>query len=78
MSLEIKLSKVQEILKNKDILVENNNFVDKEASYISFDSRSIKENTLFFCKGQHYKKKYLISAIQSGAITYVYAAPCGT
>lgn len=47
--------------------VEDNSIVE----YLSFDSRDIKANTLFFCKGEHFHVNYLQSALESGAIVYL-------
>ena len=39
--------------------------------HISYDSRDIKENTLFLCKGRAFKRKYLLHAIEEGACSYI-------
>jgi UDP-N-acetylmuramyl-tripeptide synthetase len=67
----MKCNKVIEILKNNNLLIEYNNLFDKEIEYISYDSRDIKENTMFFCKGKNYKKEYLFDSINKGTICYV-------
>ena len=58
------------ILKKQGYLIKydkfNNNF-----KYLSYNSKDIKENTLFFCKGENFKKKYLKEAIKKGATCYV-------
>ena len=38
---------------------------------ISYDSRDIKENTLFICKGFRFKDEYLNDAIEKKAICYM-------
>ncbi len=38
---------------------------------ITFDSREVVPGTLFFCKGEGFKKEYLDSAIEKGAAAYV-------
>lgn len=42
-------------------------FVD----YISYNSADIRENTLFVCKGAHFKEEYLHDALEKGALCYV-------
>ena len=59
------------------LLKEDNNFIeekcspDREIAFISYDSRKVKKDTLFFCKGQNYKEEYLRQAIADGACLYV-------
>ncbi len=38
---------------------------------VSYDSREVKEGTLFFCKGAHFEPRYLTMALEKGAIGYV-------
>lgn len=71
MELEIKFSKVFEILKEEGILLESKQVGASKINYISSDSRDVKENTLFFCKGKHYKQEYLMQAIEKGANIYI-------
>jgi UDP-N-acetylmuramyl tripeptide synthase len=71
MNLEIKFSKVFEILKKENILLESKQVGASRINYISYDSRDIEENTLFFCKGKNYKQEYLLQAIQKGTNIYV-------
>ena len=42
---------------------------------ISFDSRKVKENCLFFCKGEHFRPAFLTMARDKGAITYIAEKP---
>ena len=42
-----------------------------DIEFISYNSRDIKKNTLFICKGAHFKAEYLSSAIESGAVCYL-------
>ena len=39
--------------------------------HLSFDTRDLRPNTLFFCKGVHFKVDYLIQASDHGAVAYV-------
>ena len=39
--------------------------------YLTFDSKKVKEGTLFICKGAAFKAEYLEEAIRRGAIAYV-------
>jgi len=71
MELEMKFSKVFEILKEEGILLESKQVGASQINYISYDSRDIKENTLFFCKGKNYKQEYLYQAIEKGAKIYI-------
>ncbi len=40
-------------------------------SMLTYDSRAVKIDALFFCKGAQFKKEYLMSAIEKGAKAYV-------
>lgn len=44
---------------------------DREIEYISCNSRDIRPNTLFLCKGAHFKSEYLKAAMENGAVCYV-------
>ncbi len=62
--------KIIEILEKHNLLVEYDN-ADVKFSYLSYNSKDIKENTLFVCKGVSFKEDYLFDAIKNGAICYV-------
>lgn len=40
-------------------------------TYLSYDSRDLKENTLFFCKGLNFKAELLEAAVQDGVTHYL-------
>ena len=40
-------------------------------TYVSYDSRDVILGTLFICKGQSFKRDFLLQAIDKGAIAYV-------
>ena len=44
---------------------------DDPVGYISYDTRDMKEDTLFVCKGAHFRDEYLKTALDSGAVGYV-------
>lgn len=39
--------------------------------HLSFDTRDLRPNTLFFCKGAHFMVEYLKQAAENGAVAYV-------
>lgn len=47
----------------------------EEIQHITYDSRDIKENTLFFCKGANFHLSYLEQAIKDGATCYISETP---
>lgn len=65
-----KFNDIVELLDNKGLLVEKYD-CDLEIEDISFDSREIKNGTLFFAKGVHFKKEYLEDSFNKGAVAYV-------
>ncbi len=67
----ITIEQVIKLLEEKKILKETNSIESTKIEFISYDSRNIKTNTMFFCKGENYKTEYLEQAILKGAIIYV-------
>lgn len=65
----MKLEKLINGLKDYDLYVKGDG--DLDIDYISYDSRDVKKNTLFVCKGVMFKKDYLNDAIKSGATCYL-------
>lgn len=65
------VEKIINLLKEDNNFIEEHSSYDREIAYISYDSRKIKKDTLFFCKGQNYKAEYLKQALDSGACIYV-------
>ncbi len=39
--------------------------------HLSYNSRFVSPNTLFFCKGLHFRPAYLAQAIENGAVAYI-------
>jgi UDP-N-acetylmuramyl-tripeptide synthetase len=62
-----------EVLKEKGLLVRSDlkNLDRADVLDITYDSRNVKEGTLFFCKGRHFKKEFLEDAISRGALAYI-------
>ncbi|WP_103981445.1 Mur ligase family protein [Helcococcus massiliensis] len=61
---------IVDLLKSKDVLVEYTD-QDLEIKDITYDSRQVEQNTLFFAKGLHFKEEYLQSAKDLGACAYI-------
>mgnify|MGYP002233349627 FL=1 len=38
---------------------------------LTYDSREVKANTMFICKGAAFRETYLVSAIEKGAVLYI-------
>lgn len=66
----MKYNEIIKVLKEENLLdlYEEKNI---DIDYLSYDSRDIKENTLFFCKGFSFKEEYLDEAIDKGSLAYV-------
>ncbi len=71
MNLKITYHEILEVLKKEDILLESKNVNESLVKYISYDSRDIKKDTLFLCKGVNYKEEYLNQAIEKGSNMYI-------
>ncbi len=52
-----------------DVSVQNE--ANPPIEFVSYDSRNIRPNTLFLCKGNAFKRDYLLSAVDQGAVAYV-------
>lgn len=68
--LILSLKRIKDILTKNNLLIDYN-IIDENIKYISYDSRNIKKNSLFFCKGVYFKEEYLKEAVENGAIAYV-------
>ena len=68
------LEKYIDKLKEKELLIEENisdKLKEEKVENLTYDSRDVKENTLFVCKGINFKKEYLDSALKLGAMAYI-------
>lgn len=66
-----KLKDFIKLFKDNGIFVEADCDENAEIGYISYNSRDIKPNTLFLCKGAHFKEQFLCDALNKGSIAYV-------
>lgn len=57
-------------LEEENQLIEYDN-KDINFSYITYNSKEVKDKTLFICKGTSFKKEYLQEAIKKGATAYI-------
>ncbi len=82
--MTIKLKQIEDLLKEQNLLKEfiyQNNWYynlpvdDKELTTLSYDSRTVDENTLFFCKGLNFKEEYLRKAIENNLDVYMSENP---
>lgn len=65
------LSEYINLLKENNLMKECSLKSDPEILNISYNSQEVTENTLFICKGSHFKEEYLLSAIEKGAVCYL-------
>lgn len=68
------LKKYIEKLKENNLFIEENiseEIKNKNVELFTYDSREVKENTLFVCKGINFKKEFLDSALEKGAFAYI-------
>lgn len=57
-------------LKEHGILISCDD-LDISFNYLSYNSNDVKDGTLFVCKGNNFKRDYLVSALENGACCYV-------
>lgn len=70
----INLMQLLEVLKKSDLVLEYSSDIDFNKiniENISYNSKEILNNTLFFCKGSRFKSEYLVNAINDGAVAYI-------
>lgn len=68
------LKKYIEKLKENNLFIEENiseEIKNKNVELLTYDSREVKENTLFVCKGINFKKEFLYNSLEAGAFAYV-------
>lgn len=51
--------------------VKNSDLAEENIASISYNSKEVIPNTLFICKGNHFKLDYLLEALESGALGYI-------
>lgn len=67
-----KLSEYINLLNDKNLLVKVCGDVpDADVTCLTYDTRSLDGQALFVCKGAHFKKEYLLYALENGAVCYV-------
>ena len=66
-----KLHSFIDLFEKNSILIEHNCDGNVSVEDISYNSREVTKNTLFFCKGAHFKEQFLHDAINKGAVAYV-------
>ena len=66
-----KIQSFIDLFEKNSILVEHNCDENVAIENISYNSREVTENTLFFCKGAHFKEQFLCDAVNKGASVYV-------
>ncbi|HCM90198.1 MULTISPECIES: UDP-N-acetylmuramoyl-L-alanyl-D-glutamate--L-lysine ligase [Vagococcus] len=83
--MTLTLTKIDNLLKEAGLLKEyvyKNNWyynlplpVELEIKELSYDSRKVTPDTLFFCKGLNFKEEYLEKAIEAGLEYYISETP---
>ncbi|WP_429971026.1 UDP-N-acetylmuramoyl-L-alanyl-D-glutamate--2,6-diaminopimelate ligase [Fructilactobacillus sp. Tb1] len=64
--MSLNIDEIKTILLEHNLLKEENKTNHTKFDYVSYDSRDIKSNTLFFCKG-NFKPEFLTGAKNAGA-----------
>ncbi|MHC5268511.1 UDP-N-acetylmuramyl-tripeptide synthetase [Enterococcus sp. LJL98] len=70
----ITIDAIEQLLRKNQLLADPTKeipFKDHAFTYLSYDSREIQEDTLFFCKGAHFKEALLVDAIEKGVSVYL-------
>lgn len=81
--MTLTLTQIQAILEKENLLRE---FItpakwcltapfEKSFQQLSYDSRQVDEDTLFFCKGNNFKQDYLERALEQGLAVYIAEQP---
>lgn len=70
----ITIEEIDYLLRKNQLLADPSKavtFTNPPLNYLSYDSREIQENTLFFCKGVNFNEALLIDAIDQGVSVYL-------
>ncbi len=59
------------ILKDTGLVTEYNILEAKDVQYVTYDSKKVKADTMFICKGVTFKEQYLAEAVEKGCVCYV-------
>jgi len=59
------------MLKQAGLLKKSHVLHDRDVRFLSCDTRNMKPETLFICKGEHFLPEYLDTALDQNAIAYV-------
>ena len=65
------LGEYLDILEKNSLVSDKNINANQVISHVSYNSRDIKPDTLFICKGAHFKDEYLLDAQRQGAVCYI-------
>lgn len=65
------INEIKEILEKNNLILSSKLSDNFEINYLSFNSKNIKNNTLFFCKGDEFTINYLIEAKEKGSNIYI-------
>lgn len=68
------MNQVLELLEANQLIIEaviDESDVNKELASLTDNSKEVLEDTLFVCKGAHFKRTYLEDALEKGAICYI-------
>lgn len=65
------LEKYIDLLKNNNLVTEISANKDAKITNLTYNSNDVTSDTLFICKGAHFKEEYLKDAKQKGALCYI-------
>lgn len=78
--MSFKLNDYITLLSDAGLVVSHTVTENPAIALVSYNSKEVIGNTLFICKGAHFKPEYLQGAVESGAVCYVadkeYAVDC--
>lgn len=67
----MKIKSFINLFHENSILTEQNCDENITIENISYNSKEVTENTLFYCKGAHFREQFLFDALNKGAVAYV-------
>lgn len=59
------------LLKDENLIMDYSVKENLVIDFLSYNSKHVKNNTLFFCKGENFNENYLIQAINKNATVYI-------
>ena len=69
--MNYKINEYIRLLDENSLIAEQNIKENYDISFVTYNSKAVVSDTLFICKGAHFKEEYLADAKKNGAVCYI-------